>query len=82
MRGARLRFGVGCSVPLFVVVLLLVHGLPLLDGGVLLDNTRQYGPPLVAARAGDGWLAAQPQIHYFHDASPRLYRALVGGLAA
>jgi hypothetical protein len=70
---------VGWAVLLFLVVLLLVHGLPLLDGGVVLDNTRQYGPPLVAARSGDAWLAAQPQIQYFADASPRLYRLLVGG---
>lgn len=82
MSAARLRARVGWTVPLFLLVLLLVHGLPLLGSGVILDNTRQYGPPLVAARAGDAWLAAQPQIHYFHDASPRLYRALVGGLAA
>lgn len=82
MTAARLRARVGGAVPLFLLVLLLVHGLPLLGSGVILDNTRQYGPPLVAARAGDAWLAAQPQIHYFHDASPRLYRALVGGLAA
>lgn len=68
------------AVPLFVVVLLLAHGGVLLRADVILDNTRQYGPPLVAQRAGDAWLAAQPQIRYFHDAAPRLFRALVGGL--
>ncbi len=47
------------------MVLGLVHGPQLLDAAVILDNTRQYGPP---------------QVHYFHDASPRLYRWLVGGL--
>lgn len=80
MMAVRLRAGVGWAVPLFLLVLLLAHGLPLLGPGVILDNTRQYGPPLVAARSGDAWLAAQPQIHYFADASPRLYRLLVGGV--
>lgn len=70
----------GWAVPLVVLVLLVAHGGFLLRPDVILDNTRQYGPPLVAQRAGDAWLAAQPQIRYFHDAAPRLFRALVGTL--
>lgn len=70
----------GWAVPLFVLVLLLAHGSPLLRSDVILDNTRQYGPPLVAQRAGDLWLADQPQIRYFHDAAPRLFRVVVGAL--
>ena len=78
--GVEPHLAAGWAVLLFLLVLGLVHGPQLLDAAVILDNTRQYGPPLVAQRAGDAWLAGQAQVHYFHDASPRLYRWLVEAL--
>jgi hypothetical protein len=66
---------------LLLLVLLWRWGGAVADPGLLLDNTRQYGPPLVARLHGDGWLAAQPQIHYFSAAAPRLYQGLVLALA-
>ncbi|MCP9792105.1 hypothetical protein KBZ20_09015 [Vulcanococcus limneticus Candia 3F8] len=66
---------------LFLLVLLLRFGGAVADPGQLLDNTRQYGPPLVAALKGDGWLAAQPQVQYFAAAAPRIYQGLVLALA-
>lgn len=71
----------GWPLALFLVVLLLRWGGAWLDPTSLLDNTRQYGPPLVARLDGNAWLAAQPQVQYFADASPRLYQALVEAVA-
>lgn len=74
------RWSAGAAVPLFLLVLLLVHGTALLAADVILDNARQYGPPLVAHRLADAWLLAQPQVHYFHDATPRLFRWIIAAL--
>lgn len=82
--GARRGWLAWAAPLLLLLVVLLRWGGALVDPGLLLDNTRQYGPPLVARLNGDGWLAAQPQVHYFSAAAPRLYQAallaLAGGL--